>query len=47
MQHRILTKEYYLDKLQEHEEAIVALEKAIMLDPRKPNALFYKGIVLR
>ena len=35
-----------LDKLQERELALTVLEKAISIDPRKPNAMVYKGIVL-
>ena len=41
-----LTKEYYLTNCKNIEEAMEFLDKAISIDPRKPNALFYKGIIL-
>ena len=34
-----------IKKLQ-HDEALICLEKAIKISPKKPNALFYKGIIL-
>ena len=34
------------DKLGEHEEALACMEKAIKTDPKRPNPLFYRGIIL-